>query len=79
MLAESALSFLSLGIDPEGDASWGSLMIGAQDTVEQRPWLTVFPGLMILATVLAVALIGDGVRAAFGRGGERARARWWRP
>lgn len=78
MLAESALSFLSLGIDPEGDASWGSLMIGAQDTIEQRPWLTVFPGLMILITVLAVSLVGDGVRAALGRGGERAGARWWR-
>lgn len=78
MLAESALSFLSLGIDPAGDASWGSLMIGAQDTVEQRPWLTVFPGLMILVTVLAVSLVGDGVRAALGRGDERGRARWWR-
>lgn len=78
MLAESALSFLSLGIDPGRDASWGSLMIGAQDTVEQRPWLTLFPGLMILITVLAVSLVGDGVRAALGRAGERTGARWWR-
>ncbi len=39
-------------------------MIGAQDTIEDRPWLTIFPGLMVLLTVLAVSLIGDAVRAA---------------
>jgi peptide/nickel transport system permease protein len=78
MLAESALSFLSLGIDPSGDPSWGTLMIGAQATVEERPWLTLFPGLMILVTVLAVSLVGDAVRAALapgGRGGPRGRLR----
>jgi peptide/nickel transport system permease protein len=64
ILAESALSFLSLGLDPEGDPSWGTLLIGAQDTIEDRPWLTVFPGLFILLTVLAVSLVGDAVREA---------------
>lgn len=63
ILTESALSFLSLGLDPDGRPSWGTLMIGAQDTVEDRPWLTIFPGLMVLATVLAVSLVGDAVRA----------------
>lgn len=75
ILAESALSFLSLGIDPSGDPSWGTLMIGAQETVEERPWLTLFPGLMILATVLSVSLIGDGLRDALGPGGGRRAAR----
>ncbi len=64
ILTESALSFLSLGLDPDTDPSWGTLMIGAQDTIEDRPWLTIFPGLMVLLTVLAVSLIGDAVRAA---------------
>jgi len=77
MLAESALSFLSLGIDPAADPSWGTLMIGAQQTVEERPWLTLFPGLMILATVLAVSLIGDGLRTALSPDGGRRPARRW--
>lgn len=63
ILTESALSFLSLGLDPDGRPSWGTLMIGAQDTIEDRPWLTIFPGLMVLLTVLSVSLIGDAVRA----------------
>ena len=75
LLAESALSFLGLGLDPSGDPSWGTLMIGAQDTIEERPWLTLFPGLMILLTVLAVSLVGDGVRAALAPGGPDRR-RW---
>ena len=79
ILAESPLSFLSLGIDPSADASWGTLMIGAQETVEERPWLTLFPGLMILATVLSVSLIGDGLRDALGPGGGRRAARRWLP
>lgn len=67
MLAESALSFLSLGIDPAGNPSWGTLMIGAEETVEERPWLALFPGLMILVSVLAVSLLGDAVRGALTR------------
>lgn len=77
MLAESALSFLSLGIDPSSDPSWGTLMIGAQETVEDRPWLTLFPGMMILVTVLAVSLVGDAVRAALTPGGRAAPGRRW--
>jgi len=79
MLAESALSFLSLGIDPSGDPSWGTLMIGAQGTVEERPWLTLFPGAMILVTVLAVSLVGDAVRAAMTPGGRRTGRGSWLP
>lgn len=80
ILAESALSFLSLGIDPESDSSWGTLMIGAQDTIEERPWQTVFPGLCILLTVLAVSLVGDAVREALEpREGRRAGPLRWAP
>jgi peptide/nickel transport system permease protein len=74
ILAESALSFLSLGIDPDGDPSWGTLLIGAPDTIEDRPWLTVFPGLAVVLTVLAAALVGDAVRAALDPRSAEARA-----
>jgi peptide/nickel transport system permease protein len=74
ILAESALSFLSLGIDPDGDPSWGTLLIGAPDTIEDRPWLTVFPGLAVVVTVLAAALVGDAVRAALDPRSTEARA-----
>jgi peptide/nickel transport system permease protein len=62
ILAESALSFLALGLDPDRDLSWGGLMIGAPDTIEDRPWLTLFPGLFIFLTVLAVNVLGDALR-----------------
>ncbi|WP_217913554.1 ABC transporter permease [Miltoncostaea marina] len=62
VLAESALSFLGLGIDPDGDRSWGAMASGAGDTLEEHPWLTLAPGLAIVVTVLAVSLIGEGVR-----------------
>jgi len=80
ILAESALSFLSLGIDPGTDLSWGNLMIGAQDTIEERPWLTLFPGAFVLLAVLSVSLIGDAVRDALDPGAGPARApRRWAP
>lgn len=75
VLAESALSFLGLGIDPDVDPSWGALMIGAQDTVEDRPWLTLFPAGMVLLTVLAVSLVGDALRDSL----DPARPRAWAP
>ncbi len=76
LLAESALSFLSLGLDPAGRPSWGTLMIGAQDTIEERPWQSLFPGMMIVLTVLAVSLLGDAVRAALSPGGAARPRRW---
>jgi peptide/nickel transport system permease protein len=80
ILAESALSFLSLGIDPATDLSWGNLMIGAQDTIEDRPWLTLFPGAFVVLAVLAVSLIGDAVRDALDPGaGVLRRATRWAP
>lgn len=63
MLAESALSFLSLGLS-DGSLSWGVLLTGAQDTVEDRWWLTVFPGAAILITVLATAALAEAARRA---------------
>lgn len=74
ILAESALSFLSLGLDPDGDPSWGTLLIGAPDTIEDEPWLTVFPGLAVVLTVLAAAVLGDAIRAALDPRGRAVRA-----
>jgi peptide/nickel transport system permease protein len=80
ILAESALSFLSLGIDPDRNPSWGSLMIGAQDTIEDRPWLTLYPAGMVVLTVLAVSLLGDALRDALDPAGQRVpAARRWTP
>jgi peptide/nickel transport system permease protein len=65
ILAESALSFLGLGIQPP-QASWGNMLQGAQNfTVMIKAWwYPLFPGLMIFVTVLALNFVGDGLRDA---------------
>jgi len=61
VLTESALSFLGLGIQPPS-ASWGNMLTGAQVSLVQAPWLAVFPGVCIVATVLACNAVGESVR-----------------
>ncbi|TXL78273.1 ABC transporter permease [Vineibacter terrae] len=62
LLTMAALSFLGLGIRPP-DAEWGEMTAeGASHMVTGEWWLFVFPGLVIMATVLAFNLIGDGLR-----------------
>ncbi|WP_309571932.1 ABC transporter permease [Deinococcus sp.] len=63
ILAESALSFLGLGIQPP-NASWGNMLSGAQNYFYTAPQLAVYPGVLILVTVLATNLLGDAVRDA---------------
>lgn len=63
ILTESALSFLGLGIQPPA-ASWGNMLSGAQNYIYSSPWLAVYPGALILLTVLAFNLLGDGLRDA---------------
>jgi peptide/nickel transport system permease protein len=63
MLTESALSFLSIGVQPP-DASWGTIIQDGQDVLYTRPWVAVAPGLAIVLTVLALNVLGDGVRDA---------------
>ena len=64
ILAETALSFLSVGIQPPA-ISWGALLQGAQNvrTVALAPWLFI-PGLFIVLTVLSFNFVGDGLRDA---------------
>jgi peptide/nickel transport system permease protein len=72
MLAEASLSFLGLGVQPP-DASWGSMLGRAVRTIDRAPMLVVYPGALIAATVLALNLLGDGLRDSLGRETRRAR------
>lgn len=63
ILAESALSFLGLGILPP-TPSWGNMLTGATNYFVRAPWLVYPPGAMIFLTVLCLYLIGDGLRDA---------------
>jgi peptide/nickel transport system permease protein len=64
MLTESALSFLSIGVQPPA-ASWGTIIQDGEDLLYTQPMVAVAPGLAIIITVLALNFLGDGVRDAF--------------
>lgn len=64
ILTEAALSFLGFGIQAP-NVSLGSLVNDYQGSFSTRPWLFVFPGLLIIAIVLCLQFIGDGLRDAF--------------
>ena len=61
--AEATLSFLGLGTQPP-TPSWGSMLNIAQAYLGTAPWMAVWPGLAIFITVLALNLLGDGLREA---------------
>lgn len=61
--AESALSFLGLGIQPP-TPSWGNMLFNAQSYLWNEPWIAIFPGLFIFITLLSFNFIGDGLRDA---------------
>ncbi len=61
---ETALSFLSLGVQPPG-ASWGTIIRDGQSLLYSRPWVSTAPGLVIIVTIVALNILGDGVRDAF--------------
>jgi len=64
IIAESALSFLGLGVQPP-TPSWGGMLNTAKNFLVQAPWMAIYPGLSIFFTVLAFNLLGDGLRDAF--------------
>jgi peptide/nickel transport system permease protein len=64
ILVETTLSFLGFGIQPP-TPSWGNLLSDSIGNADEWWWLTVFPGLAIFLTVLAVNFVGDGLRDAF--------------
>ncbi|MFV0307495.1 MAG: ABC transporter permease [Desertimonas sp.] len=64
ILAEAALSYLGLGVQPP-TASWGSMLSEASNRLDQA-YLLWFPGLLLILTVLALAYVADGLRDALG-------------
>jgi peptide/nickel transport system permease protein len=63
ILTESGLSFLGLGVQPPY-ATWGNILNEGKDTIELAWWMSVYPGLAILVTVLSYNLLGEGIRDA---------------
>jgi peptide/nickel transport system permease protein len=63
ILTESGLSFLGLGVQPP-HATWGNILNEGKDAIEIGWWLSVYPGLAILVTVLSYNLFGEGIRDA---------------
>lgn len=61
ILTESALSFLGLGVQPPM-ASWGNMLLEGKQALEIAWWLSLFPGLAILLTVLGYNLLGESLR-----------------
>jgi peptide/nickel transport system permease protein len=69
MLTESALSFLGLGVTPPA-TTWGGMIGAGRDYLYRASWTSVIPGLVITLTVLAINIVGDGLRDAFDPQGE---------
>jgi peptide/nickel transport system permease protein len=63
ILAEAALTFIGLGVNPS-TPTWGMALNEGRDFVRQAWWISVFPGLAIVFTVLGLNLFGDGLRDA---------------
>lgn len=61
VLSEAALSFLGVGVPPY-IPSWGNVLSEGRLYLHQAPWLTAFPGVAIMGTILALNLFGDGLR-----------------
>jgi oligopeptide transport system permease protein len=63
MLLEAFLSFLGLGVQPP-QTSWGLLISYGAESMEEYPWLLIFPGLALTVTLFALNFLGDGLRDA---------------
>jgi peptide/nickel transport system permease protein len=70
ILLESTLSFLGLGTQPPA-ASWGNMLTGAQELLQNAPMQAVWPGLLIFLTVIAFNFLGDGLQDALDPRSER--------
>lgn len=63
ILSEAYISFLGMGVQPP-TATWGNMLEGAYNYIETAPWLWIFPGMLIVLTVLSINFLGDGLRDA---------------
>ena len=61
MLGEAALSFLGVGVPPE-TPTWGGIIAAGQIYLSQAWWISIFPGASVILSVLALNLVGDGLR-----------------
>ncbi len=64
ILSEAYISFLGVGVQPP-TATWGNMLEGSRQYIENAPWLWFFPGLFIVFTVMSINFVGDGLRDAF--------------
>jgi peptide/nickel transport system permease protein len=64
IIAEASLSFLGAGVDPE-TATWGNMLRDGQRLIARAWWLWLFPGAVLVVTVLSLNLLGDGLRDVF--------------
>jgi peptide/nickel transport system permease protein len=64
IIVGAGLSFIGMGAQPP-TAEWGVMLSSGRAFIRSAWWLTVYPGLAIMISVLAVNLVGDGVREAF--------------
>jgi peptide/nickel transport system permease protein len=67
ILAEAAMSYLGLGIQPPLP-SWGRMLSESQSYLFNAPWCALAPGFMIMLTVLAFHYLGEGIRRRFAAG-----------
>jgi peptide/nickel transport system permease protein len=63
IIMEASLSYLGLGTE-YGYPTWGCVISGGQGYLRTAPWISIFPGLAIMFTVLGFSLMGDGLREA---------------
>jgi dipeptide transport system permease protein len=63
ILETAALGFLGLGVQ-QPTPEWGTMLSAARDYIQRAPWVVTLPGLAILVSVLAINLMGDGLRDA---------------
>jgi peptide/nickel transport system permease protein len=64
ILQEAYISFLGMGVQAP-TATWGNMLEGSRQYIDQAPWLWIFPGLLIVLTVMSINFVGDGLRDAF--------------
>jgi peptide/nickel transport system permease protein len=63
IVTEAYMSFLGFGV-LQPTATWGNILTGAQAQLDDVPWVWLFPGMLIILTVLSINFIGDGLRDA---------------
>jgi peptide/nickel transport system permease protein len=70
IVLESGLSFLGLGVQPP-TASWGNMIAGGREWLLTAPWIALTPGLLLIATVVACTMLGEGLQDSKARFGGR--------